>query len=837
MHMDTNFTAKEKILLHLLDYYGKNEGYALPVAITQEGIAEKVGLKQNTVSYGVRNLVKDGFVDEETRRIRNKKQKRKAYFLTGKGVDKAEKIRNKVAETKIKVDLNGEEKEIRIGELNAFLNTNLSYTEILKKVEHEGKIEQKKVEGYQSLTSYYYHMPEPPHTSVSQVDELLEWYEKGSKIAGVVGEDGSGKTTVLSKFAKQVEGKTNIFYLKVKEWQDEMYFWTHIARFLEGTGQYRFSSYLHAPDRLDDKEIMTNLRKDFNSSPSILLIDDVHLNDEIKRIVKQLITSDDPPPVRIVLSKDESTDEHQVPLFEKAHIIRLKSSMKLHDRIKDFYGVSEQRNPITPVLKNHLTTEEFRILAFLSILRKPIRKKELYRLYAVNENIVKNLLVSPLLDVTVENKPIIHPIVSDIIKRLPTEKEIQELHKIAYQSYLKNPLSDELDRLEEIHHISRAKQFGLFEKRIQELGEDILSSGFGNLLLKSIEYYKNELRSKGDTTKNPYFINFLEGEAYRQKGKIDSALEKYDEVLQSAEDTEIVIQSHHGRASIKEREGQAEEAIKEYYEAINILLEKDLVQGEKELLGISRIRLGSLLNDRGDYDEARKNLNRAIDTLEENNHSLLTTAHFILARIEKSDGNWKKAVEHFERGLKYWEEIDETYQRIGGLKEIGALYTIMRELDDAEEHLREAVQTSEKFGYWQLKASALLSLSECYLERRIFDKAIEHAEKAKDLFEELGSDEEKAQAHSLLGKAYMFDSQDDNAEKELTKAISIYQRLGLSYRLGLTYFSLAKLKERIGNKQGVAKNYRKAILSFSGSGDNWMAEKVEREMDNIPISM
>ncbi|MFW5927779.1 MAG: hypothetical protein ACOCSL_01155, partial [Thermoplasmatota archaeon] len=69
------------------------------------------------------------------------------------------------------------------------------------------------------------------------------------------------------------------------------------------------------------------------------------------------------------------------------------------------------------------------------------------------------------------------------------------------------------------------------------------------------------------------------------------------------------------------------------------------------------------------------------------------------------------------------------------------------------------------------------------------------------------------------------------------KAITIYQKLGSSYYLGLTYFSMAKLQEKIENKEGIAKNYRKAILSFSGSGANTLAERVQKEMENIPITM
>ncbi|MFP4608697.1 MAG: tetratricopeptide repeat protein [Candidatus Aenigmatarchaeota archaeon] len=839
MHMDTNFTAKEKILVHLLDYYGKNESYALPVAITQEGIAEKVGLKQNTVSYAVRNLVKEGMVEEETRRIKNKKQKRKAYFLTEEGVDEAENVREKLADAQVEVELNGKRKKVRVGELNAYLNTNLSFTEILKRVEKEGRIKQEGIEGARPVKTHYHHMPEAPDVELPEVEELSSWYDNGSdrtaNTACVMGKDGSGKTTVLTELANRMEGKTNIFYFKVERWQSQLHFWINLARFLEQTGRYRLSSHIHTPDQIEKNEMITNLKKDLEAVPSLFLIDDVHLNEDIRLVLRDLSGAKGLDSLRLVVSADESLEVDGWS-FGEEECLNLSRKNHLKESLNNFYGYIEESDPVGSVVKNHITPEEFEVLAFLSILRKPVRKKGLYRLDSVNENIVNSLLNTPLLELTVEMKPIIHPVVRDVAQDLLDDDKARDLHKIAYQHYLDNPLSEEFDRVEELYHIVKTADIELFEKRIGKTGERILSSGFTDALFEIIRYYKEEVEERKDH-EIPYFIGFLEAEIYRRKDEPDSAVERYREVLDHTDDLSVKIKAHHGIAGIKERKGKNYEAISEYQQAIAAYGDTTQDLENKELLGVSRIRLGSLLNEKGDYQKAKENLNEAIKVLGEEHHSLLTSAYFMLARIEKSEGNWKEAVDHFDSGLEHWEEINETYQRIGNLKEIGALYTIMRELDDAEEHLKEAVETSEKFGYWRLKSSALLSLTECYIERRMFDKAIEVAKEAKKLLNELGYEKEKALVHSLLGKAYNMNSQEEEAEKELTKAISIYQRLGSSYRLGLAYFSMAKLQEKVGNKEGIAKNYRKAILSFSGSGANWMAEKLEKEMDNIPISM
>ncbi|MEF8833042.1 MAG: tetratricopeptide repeat protein, partial [Candidatus Thermoplasmatota archaeon] len=160
-----------------------------------------------------------------------------------------------------------------------------------------------------------------------------------------------------------------------------------------------------------------------------------------------------------------------------------------------------------------------------------------------------------------------------------------------------------------------------------------------------------------------------------------------------------------------------------------------------------------------------------------------------------------------------------------------------RELNSAEEYLKEAIDTSERFGYWDLKASALISLTECYLEKRKIEEAVQTGKEGLELLEDLEDESGEALAHTLLGNAYSISERLKKAEEHYNKSISIYQKLGASYKLGLAYFSMAKLHEKKDNKEGIAENYRKAILSFSGSGANWMAERVEKEMESIPISM
>lgn len=833
MHMKTNFTAKEKILVHLLDYYGKSDSYTLPVALTQEGIADKVGLKQNTVSYAVRNLVEEGSISEETRRIKGKKQKRKAYFLNEEAVSRAEDIKDKMENTEIEVELDGEEKKIKIGEVNAYFHLNLPLTEIIRRVEEGEGFQRKGYEEGRSYKTYLKNLPKPGSEDPSLVEELEDWWDEDEKAATIIGKEGAGKTTVLSQFAERMKSKTNIFYLKLEDWQRKIHLWRFLGRFLKRIGRHRLFSYLEAAEDQNKREIFANLTNDLDSVPSLLLFDDIDKNDELQQLIKDIAGLEDISSMKILVSSEE---KEILGSDEEDRTLHVDPTQGLKSALKETYGIDRNERTedlLDIVIRNHVTEGEFWALAFMSVLREPVKKEVLSNVDEVNINTVNNLLKTPLSNLTSEDKVLIHPSVREVVLEMLDEDEIKDLHETAYRYYSGLKISKDIENVEELYHLANMDDFDLFEERLSELGRTLLSSGYSGPVVDIIEDYKNR---KQHSELKPS-MEFIMAEAERKMDRSSSALDRYREVLEATDDLEIKIHTHHGVAKIKETEGEYDEAVHEHKKSIEVGEKIEEESKRDRLLGISYLRSGSLWNKKREYGEAKEVLNRAIETLEKDSHSLLTSAYFMLARIEKSMGDLEDSIDHFETGLDHWEELDETYQRVGGLKEIGSLYTILRELDDAEEYLKEAVDTSEKFGYWQLKASALLSLIECYMERGKLDKAIEVSLEAKDILEELDQEEEKALAHSLLSKAYSMKEEEEKAEEELNKAISIFQRLGSSYRLGLAYFSMAKLQERRGDKEKLAENYRKAILSFSGSGASWMAEKAEKEMESIPISM
>ncbi len=837
-YMPKDFTTKDKVLVHLLDYHDLKGRYPHPVEITQEGMAGSIGSKQNTVSYAVRDLVDNGFLEEETTRIKGKKHRRKGYFLTGKGVKKAEKVKSKMDNTQVEIEMDGKMKDVMIKDINKYFHTNLSIMEILKDIEDgefKGAYEERKAERIHHLD----HLTEEPEFGSDRIEEVQIWWEGDENVLVLEGANGVGKTSLISSYMKEREKDTNLFYLRIQNWHTERIIWEKLASFLSKGGGHRLSSYLEATSNIDEQEALSNFGRDLEYIGSTLIVLD-DLNDNTALVdttcdIVEKIEGVEKSKIWISGTPDLCPDEYKdAPYIETIKMDIEEGKRPLFVKLAEHYGIDEKLDVVLDlIVENELTPEEYLTLAFISVHLKPVPREEVLKFEETNSNILNNLLKTPLLFKTRDGNLDVHPTVQNtILSRIPYDIE-WALNSFASDYYLNIPAKTDLEKAIMLYHLANSDEEKNFADYLSMYGEDIIDSGHARLLVKITE----EVKNLKNIEEHQGLVDYWEGEAMRVLGENSQALERYQRVVSKSDDEEIVTNAHNGIAVIMEEEGEFDVALEEYGSAID---EAEKMGDKGKLLqGKILLRLGKIWNSRSNYEKATKNLKRAIEVLEKTeDYYLLTSVHFLLARVEKERGNWDDSLSYFKKGLDYWNLIKETHKKINGLHDIGSFYKVIRELDNAEEFLKETMEACEKLGYRSLKASALLTLTECYLEKRDFEKAIDSAEEVNDILTDLrGREEDRGYTYALLGQAHIQLENYEKAEESLSKAISVYQKIGSSYPLGLVYFSMAKLQEKKGNKEGIADNYRKSLLSLTSSGAQNVIEQVEREMKAVPLTM
>ncbi|MBS3782487.1 MAG: AAA family ATPase, partial [Candidatus Thermoplasmatota archaeon] len=554
--MDTNFTAKEKVLVHLLDHYGNEEGYVLPVELTQEGIAKQLGLKQNTVSYAVRKLVEEGSLREETRRIKNKKQKRKAYFLTDKGFKEAKDTREKMVNTEVDISSEKEKSLIKLGEINAYFQTNFSLLDIIQRIEKYGSFELKEEKLTDSFESHLKDLPLAVEKEHPKFEELMEIWEKGNDLISVIGEEGSGKTIILSKLTDRIRESNNVFYFDVRSHHDPMQLWTELAEFLENCGQHKLSSYLKSAKKLERKERLNHFLEDIEEKKMVFIFDDIHTNENLSDIIEDMISlKEKTDHSRFVISRKI---DHPDLSFEEDKVM-LNSTDIFLNVLRDFY--SQGIDSLENVLNDHLTEEEYLALALLSTFREPVNRKALSRLEPVTSKMVENLIDTPLVDITkVEKNIYVHPLIKKEIAPHLTSREERWLHEIASDHYIDEPSRGEEHTIEKLYHLLKAKKYEAFEECMNDEGKYLLARGYYDTLIEMIDEFEGYNQDLS--------VIFIKAEAYRKKNLHQKALGTYKKIIESDEDPFLVAKAYMGSASTKEEQNDYEGAFSEYEEAI-----------------------------------------------------------------------------------------------------------------------------------------------------------------------------------------------------------------------------------------------------------------------------
>ena len=125
-------TTEERILLYMSDFRGMEDRFELPPALTQKSVAFAAGIHRKHVSRYLDELVAEGAVAERKAHIEGMKQRMLAYVLTGKGWERAMRIREHLSTIRIPIQVKGETREMTLTEIDHATSVRLTFSDIVR---------------------------------------------------------------------------------------------------------------------------------------------------------------------------------------------------------------------------------------------------------------------------------------------------------------------------------------------------------------------------------------------------------------------------------------------------------------------------------------------------------------------------------------------------------------------------------------------------------------------------------------------------------------------------------------------------------------------------------
>jgi len=86
-------TLNQKVLVHLVSFVKYADRLDAPATITQQGIADALRVRRSHVTLVLQSLSSHGLVSSHTMRIEGGRRRKKAYFLTPHGYERARETR------------------------------------------------------------------------------------------------------------------------------------------------------------------------------------------------------------------------------------------------------------------------------------------------------------------------------------------------------------------------------------------------------------------------------------------------------------------------------------------------------------------------------------------------------------------------------------------------------------------------------------------------------------------------------------------------------------------------------------------------------------------------
>lgn len=131
-------TAKERVLLHLLDFARHLNTTEFPPELTSTGIAMAVGIDGRHVAQYLRPLVKEGLVLEKTARVRGALQRRKVYVLDAEGWRSATGIRERVLFLTVRVRDESGDRQATVAEILAATHGHRNILDVVREANGSG---------------------------------------------------------------------------------------------------------------------------------------------------------------------------------------------------------------------------------------------------------------------------------------------------------------------------------------------------------------------------------------------------------------------------------------------------------------------------------------------------------------------------------------------------------------------------------------------------------------------------------------------------------------------------------------------------------------------------
>lgn len=743
--MSQGLTVGERILFHLYQYVKFEDKYESPFDVTQDGIAQSCGISRAHAAIELKKLKESNQLVERLSHVKRARSRRKVYYLTQEGKTRAAKIVEHVKTHNVETGVDPS----RIS---------------------QGSGPAKRAKRYLSA------IPQPRRFfgRRKELEALLGYSNDDSvEIISLTGLSGIGKTTLLSRYAK--ESKASVFWFTLNEWETELSLLKALSTFLEETGDDRLANYLRS-DSIDLGEISYLIADALVENRRILVFDDVDKAPRLHDLLRMIISNAGPN--KIVLSSERRIDlvgelasggksvkeltlegldadaakellrSRGVPESNLETLCELTGN---HPLMLEIVPVNDERlakteivNYVKKTLLREASPSEMKAIESCSVLRKPFSANYLPREW-------KSIVQMPIF-YSISGSYSMHEMIRKIIEDQIPEADVPELHSRAADHYL-----SEGDYAQRLYHLIRAGRYAEAEMLVHNRGNELLASESPKNLLSELEMIPKRVSRYASS------LRIVAARASSLLGDNDGAIQSLLRI--SSEETGDARIAALLELANKDLDKRSRKHV--FSELRAELTNESISIEDKAKIALA---LASMKFADGEYSESEQLIEKglplagqafSIDTVSSLNR-LLARALIAQGRSEESLRLLSRAAPSFDG--KYRPE----YHRLLA----SALFSSKR-VDDAIRSLETGMEIAQRNGLLKELAESLLEQSKIKLSVGDLNAAAESCYRCIEVSSSLGEKDTMSKAYSELAEIEAKRGNSKESDEHLRMAQSI----------------------------------------------------------------
>ncbi|MDG6225377.1 MAG: tetratricopeptide repeat protein [Candidatus Thermoplasmatota archaeon] len=833
-------TIDRRILLHLMELGHSETDFEVPWEAVQEGIAQSINIRRDNLPRTMKKLKEEDLLFDVLKRIKGQPRKRKAYFLTSKGVEYTTIIWNDLSSHRVLLSLrDGSVREMPLKDVCGYLNVKIGLLELFNLTSEEKNLSEDTIRSFisgeimppkaQRTGGFVTLMQDAPFPRrffgrSSELTEIRNWFEEDSfSIMSITGIAGIGKTTLAVKAAMDLEGRAHILWYRFHRWDSLRNVLYSLSRFLDEIGRSGLKKYLDSTGDLRKKDYYGILESSLNEGPLLLVFDDFQrAADEIvdffsnlkemlssskgvkviivgrqvfpfydrsdviiKRSVRELLLSGLDRESSKGLLKIRDIDEE---LFEKIYRITKGHPLFLQLILsaKDIEDQKDIKRYIYEEIFKKIGENEGLLLQIASIYRYPVPSSAFFLEEGLDFNILDNLVEANLIQETSYDEFEAHDIIKEFFYNRLTPAQRSQYHKKASEFFMEQ--GTESDTVEAMYHLARSGEWLKVLRLASTYGERIISRGFVERFASVLDLIEKA---------EPEEAHEYKGISHLLKGEVQMVMGRWDRAL-----------SEFKRAAA-------------------------LAEAQKKLLISARANLmiGSIETRRGSRDTALTRLQKALRIANElKDRDLLSRVHQALGELYSSRGDLKKAKRYFEHSLEIAREKGDPSLEAAAYIGLGVVYTNQDQLERAIEQFNLAIGPLEAAENVLTMARVKISLGVVLSNRGDHDAALVNFEDAIEICSETGDIRQQAYALSGAAHAYIMKGELDLSEGYLDEALKIFTSLGEKFKIATVQLDYGRLFLEKGEKHKALDQFETSMRILKELGSPFYQERVSVEI-------